>query len=260
MDVIQEISPDDDMFLGNREHYFHVGESAIECIMSAIFSTGKDPKEIKNILDLPCGYGRVLRYLKATFPEASLTACDIGNNAVDFCTQTMGSFPVYSRKEIKQVFIDRNFDLIWVGSLFTHLDLIRWDDFIEFFSSKLNPDGLLVISFHGPSIVQNIINGTNTYGLSPNQLISLLGQYILKQYAFVNYQNIDDYGISISSPVTITSIFEKFSELSVISLTEKAWDDHQDILICQKKNPIIYGNNNQVSSTDSKAMVQNEKE
>jgi SAM-dependent methyltransferase len=234
MKLIQDISPDDGMFAGNKEHYFHVGESAIECIMSGLSVAGKDVNSIKNILDLPCGYGRVLRYLKATFPEAILTACDLNKAGVNFCAQKFGAYPVYSDKNISNVNFDTSFDLIWVGSLFTHLDSNKWDEFIRFFSQKLNPSGLLIISFHGPTVVPIIRDG-KTYGLEPNELISLLTQYILNQFAYVNYIYNDDYGISLSSPSFTRRIFEKYPELCILSYTEKAWDDHHDILVCEKK-------------------------
>ena len=69
MEVIQDISPKDNMYQGNKEHYFHVGEFALECIMSAMSTVKKSPDDIKSILDLPCGYGRVQRILKAEFPK-----------------------------------------------------------------------------------------------------------------------------------------------------------------------------------------------
>lgn len=235
MDVIQDISPKDDMYQGNKEHYFHVGESALECILSAISAAGKDPEDIKSILDLPCGYGRVLRVLRAAFPDVSITACDLEKSGVDFCANTFGARPVYSNKVISNIPVNGNFDLIWVGSLFTHLNLSEWHKFLEFFSRKLNPGGLVVISLHGPFVVQNIMDKGNTYGLMQDALDSLLKQYHQSQFAYVNYPNSNDYGISISSPGITHNILKKFPELDIISYTEKAWDQHQDVLCCQKK-------------------------
>ena len=88
-DVIDVISDFDDMFQGNRQHYFHVGYSAFYCIKLSIFLANKNLQDIKKILDFPCGYGRVLRVLKAAFPEAQITACDIVRDAVDFCQKAV---------------------------------------------------------------------------------------------------------------------------------------------------------------------------
>src|SRR3990170_788832 len=235
MVLIRNISPLDDMFQGNIEHYFHVGDSAIQCIMTALSTAGKNPKEINNILDFPCGYGRVLRYLRTTFPEANISACDLDRGAVDFCAETFGARPVYSDKNVSNINISGTFDLIWVGSLFTHLDLNKWGNFIDLFNNLLNPGGLLIITLHGPQVLQNIISESNSYGLNPKELSALKKQYVQKQFGYVNYPNFDGYGISISTPANSLNIFRKYSNLEVISYHERAWDDHQDAICCQKK-------------------------
>src|SRR4029453_9635557 len=81
--LIEEISPNDGMFVGNRIHYFAVAQGALECIRVALLAAGK--QDVRSILDLPCGHGRVLRKLKAEFPDAALTGCDIERDGVDFC-------------------------------------------------------------------------------------------------------------------------------------------------------------------------------
>ena len=62
-----------------------------------------DVADVKRILDLPCGHGRVLRYLSAAFPEAEITACDIMREGVDFCASTFGAIPVYSQDDPQQI-------------------------------------------------------------------------------------------------------------------------------------------------------------
>lgn len=87
--------------VGNDEHYFRVGLSALECIESALHIAKKSTDDIKSILDLPCGYGRVLRTLKAAFPGATVTACDISKDGVDFCKNILGAKPLYSKTNFR---------------------------------------------------------------------------------------------------------------------------------------------------------------
>ncbi len=100
--VIREISPNDGMFKGNLEHYFAVGESAIICIQNAMKIANKNVSDIKKILDFPSGYGRVLRNLKARFPNSQITACDINRNAVDFCEKTFVLNPSIQKKKLNK--------------------------------------------------------------------------------------------------------------------------------------------------------------
>ncbi len=103
--VIQEISPKDPQYNPNRHrNYFSAGQSALRCIKLAMLTAGKE--DLKNILDLPCGYGRVLRTLKAAFPKARLTACDVDQDAVDFCARVLNATPVYSKPQPEQIEIN----------------------------------------------------------------------------------------------------------------------------------------------------------
>ncbi|MFN2497988.1 MAG: hypothetical protein ABR557_02765 [Pyrinomonadaceae bacterium] len=104
------ISPADGMYKGDGDHYFRVGLSAIKCIDAALTAAGiQQPKEI---LDLPRGHGRVLRFLIHRFPEAAITACDLETDGVDFCTETFSVGSVYSRPDLSALLLENQFDLI----------------------------------------------------------------------------------------------------------------------------------------------------
>jgi SAM-dependent methyltransferase len=135
------ISPKDHMWNTGSQWYYDVGKSALDCIRSALATARIKPA---SILDLPSGHGRVCRMLRAAFPEAHLTVCDLDHDAVDFCAAQFNAVPVYSHEDIRRVRLDQSFDLIWCGSLLTHLDRQQWPDFLGFFSDHLSPDGLLV--------------------------------------------------------------------------------------------------------------------
>src|SRR5215207_8940972 len=142
------ISSNDGMFDARHpDAYFAVGESALRCVRLALQSAGK-PSPAR-ILDFPCGHGRVLRFLAAAFPDAQLTACDIDRDGVDFCTSTFQADGVYSHEVLEKVPLGDGFDLIWVGSLFTHLPQQRWGAFLTFLVERLASDGVLVFTTHG---------------------------------------------------------------------------------------------------------------
>ena len=54
--VSSRIYYNDGMYHGDGAHYFKVGLSAIQCIDAALASS--ELKEVRTILDLPCGSGR----------------------------------------------------------------------------------------------------------------------------------------------------------------------------------------------------------
>jgi len=80
--VSSRIYPGDGMYNGDGAHYFKVGLSAIRCIDEALAQANLN--KLQTILDLPCGSGRVMRFLRPRFPEAEITACDFNRGRCSF--------------------------------------------------------------------------------------------------------------------------------------------------------------------------------
>ena len=98
MELNRRISPRDVMLLpGGEAHYFSVGESAIHEIGIALQMAGN--RAPARALDLPCGYGRVLRRLRTEYPDAQITACDIDLDALQFCGEEFDAIPVQSSED-----------------------------------------------------------------------------------------------------------------------------------------------------------------
>jgi SAM-dependent methyltransferase len=218
----------EDIYAKYRDHYFNVGQSALQCVKLAMLAAGK--REVERVLDLPCGHGRVLRTIRAAFPEAQITACDILHDGVDFCAKEFDAIPVYSRELPEDIRIDGKFDLIWCGSLLTHLDADRWLGFINLFNSLLAPKGIAVVTVCGRWIVERMRRGEENYGLKPDKTQKLLNEYDREGFGFGNYFHSTDYGISASSPSWVCSRLEKIEDIRLLNLTERGWDNHIDVV------------------------------
>lgn len=134
----------DNMYAGGGENYFSAGLSAVGCIDDVLHHAG--PLRICDVLDMPCGYGRELRFMVRRFPEATFTACDIQPGAVDFCAREFGAGAAYSRPDLSEVSFNTAFDLIWCGSLVTHLNRDTILELLTLFSRHLNPGGVLIFT------------------------------------------------------------------------------------------------------------------
>jgi SAM-dependent methyltransferase len=145
--VIRTVSPDDDMFDRSLDEYIETGREALRLISLAALAVPKTG--FQRILDLPCGYGRVLRVLRAAFPRSEITACDLDKRAVDFCAETFGAVTAYSDRDPSRIMLSGQFDLIWCGSLLTHLDVDHWTGFLDLFERVLAPYGVLALTTHG---------------------------------------------------------------------------------------------------------------
>lgn len=231
--VIREISPRDTM-TADADYYFWCGQSALECIETALHAARKPLADVRRILDLPCGHGRVHRYLKAAFPEAELTACDLDREAVDFCAATFGTTPIYSHEDPARIPLeDAAFDLIWVGSLFTHLDQDRWPGFLRALGAALRPEGVLVFTTGGRAVYESIANGSLNAGLTAS-LVTVLGhRYQRTGFGYVRYPgSADSYGFTLASPAWVLQQLAHHRGLRLVHAAEAAWVAFQDIYAC----------------------------
>jgi SAM-dependent methyltransferase len=233
VDVIREISPNDRMVNPRRpDAYFLWGDAALRCIQLAMDAVGK--RELGSMLDFPCGHGRVLRTLKAAYPNASLTACDIDRDGVDFCEETFGAEGVYSGEDLSAVRLGGGFDLIWVGSLFTHLPATRWAAFLGFLADRLAPEGLLVFTTHGVWYADRIREGASPLAAASQeaQLLMLQG-FDRTGFGFAGNPQDDAYGLSLSAPSAVASHLQRLDGLRLVLFLERGWRGHQDVVACQ---------------------------
>jgi len=233
LDVIRDIAPGDEMYGTYPDaevHYFSVGQSAAEAIRVCMQAAGRD--RVDRILDLPCGHGRVLRYLRAMFPEAALTACDVNRDGVDFCARTFGAHTVYGQEDPARNAIDEVFDLIWCGSLLTHVDADRWGDFLRWFTSRLAGNGLLIFTTLGRLPATWVARQLAGYGLQPKSARKLVRSFNRTGFGYGNYHHSSTYGIAMASPPWVVSEVARIPTLRIVHYAEAAWDDHQDVVAC----------------------------
>jgi len=234
--LLAEIDRADEMFEHSTpEHYFSVGRSALACIEAALAAAGSGHDQIRRVLDLPCGHGRVLRWLKRSFPAATLTACDLNFPGVDFCASALGAEPVYSVPDPKALVLPDGYDLIWCGSLLTHLDPEGWAGFLRRFESSLAVGGVAVISTHGERTREWIVSGHYRYGLPDARCFKLLFEHLLTGFGYQDYPGSEAYGISLSSERWVRTVIERAMPASrVVSYQHAAWDGHHDVVAVQR--------------------------
>lgn len=228
------ISPTDTM--GGKEHYFFIGASAAEVILSAI--SASQLTRVEQVLDLPCGHGRVLRHLVRMFPSAKFDACDLDTAGVKFCASQFGAKPVHSKAELTELRLRESYDLIWIGSLFTHTPLHLTKRWLGFLANHLSATGILVATFHGRWT-------TRLHQAAPH-IDENSWNLILKEcdetgYGYQNYPaglahgfTDGNYGVSLAKPSKILEIAENIPDTRIFTYTERAWGHHQDVLVLGK--------------------------
>ncbi len=224
--VETRISAGDGMYTGDGAHYYKVGLSAIRSIEEAIDVAQLG--SVRRILDLPCGHGRVLRFLVRRFPQAEIIASDLDRKGVDFCAKVFGTKAVYSELNLDQFPPVGQFDLIWCGSLVTHLNETGIRALLAFFARHLVPEGLLIFTAHGERVIQRLRDRDFEYGIAPESVAPTIEAYRKEGFGFADYPGASAYGISLTSPEWIRRAAAEIG-LGEVYFSAHGWDDHQDV-------------------------------
>lgn len=233
--IDRTIAPRDGMVsAGLEEQYFDLGRRALELIhFSSVLC---DKPHYPNILDLPCGHGRVLRYLRAHYGYANITACDLDRDGVDFCAQQFRATPVYSQPNLRALNFDAQFDLIWVGSLVTHLDEKRWLETLDCLVQWTKECGVIVFSTQGRTVTSLLARGRRNVAENIDKP-ALLEEFARRGFAYQRYFEATpeaDYGFAATSPEWLMRQWQRYPDIILRAYLEEAWG-MQDIVILYKK-------------------------
>ena len=229
------VSVADTMLTSNDTHYVAVGESALD-VIGQIIGT----EEPSRILDLPCGFGRVTRALRARYPAAAITASDLDRPGVDFVEARFGARGQYSVLDFDELELGEIYDLIWVGSLITHLPAHTTKRFLAALKRHLAPRGTAFITLQGPSVIPRLLE--TGYGLQMDDASAVIEDYERLGFGYRDYVGGKDlygvslsnehYGISLTGEPWIRTALQDCG-LALRAYLPRAWDAHHDVVAVQ---------------------------
>ena len=234
INIIGPVAERDNALHDSASHYFNVGEEAVQLIQRL----RPELPATATILDLRCGYGRVLRHLRRRFPDAWLACCDIDREAVDFCSANFGATGFYSNEECDLHF-DRQFDLVWCGSLISHFSQDKTHKILGEMCKLLTPGGTLIATTHGDSVGDKIKTNKPefTYGLSSEGRSKVMKELRTDGYGYADYPEQSGYGVSVISRDWVKKFFANHPNADLSEYIERGWDNHQDVFAVRRPPP-----------------------
>jgi SAM-dependent methyltransferase len=235
LDVVREIAPHDRMFDPSKPaHYFGVGMSNLYLLINIMriraATVGEIP--VQDILDFGCGCGRVARFIRAAFPESRLWVTDLRREDVDWCVSKLGCHQVVGEVELHK------YDLIWLGSVFTHLPKEPTLQLMRRLHDALKPCGVLAFSTHGRYCIERLKSvdwshnrdrATAPYGLDRPAVETVIKGYTSESYGYVDSPDQTGYGITVATPEWYMSSMRNTADATQIFFQERGNDDHQDV-------------------------------
>ena len=130
--------------------FFRSGQASTRYLQRALGTVGKSLADFSSILDFGCGSGRVLLFARP-LTEARFSGCDVEAQHIAFCRQHLGWVDLRVNPYMPPVdYPDASFDLIYLHSVFTHIDEASQLAWLREFQRLLQSGGTLMISVHGP--------------------------------------------------------------------------------------------------------------
>jgi SAM-dependent methyltransferase len=226
-----ELYSDDLMYAGNDRHYLECGASALLVVLAALQLVRQTTPS--SFLDFGSGAGRVTRWLRARFPSACIDCTDIRLADLAFCHEQFCTNTWPSGTDIQELRPPRAYDLIWAGSVLTHLPAADTRKLLFTFVRWLRPNGVVLFSSHGRYAMSRQETGAFTY-IDDDLYRRARDGYLQSGYGYSDYPGQMGYGISFITLSWLIEVVGEFPNVTVALISERAWDAHHDVVAFQR--------------------------
>jgi SAM-dependent methyltransferase len=209
------------------ENYFSSGYGNAQMIGATVrelLPTAVRP----DVLEFAAGFGRISRHMRHVQPPMDVTVCDIHPAAVEFARSVLGMPAIVSAARHDDFVVDREYDLIFALSFFSHLPDSLFASWIAKLFSALKPGGFLPFSTHGetsmriyPSLAQyyDPATGHGFDSTVPSDQADIQGE---------------NYGTAVSDFLYVARQIRKTPAAQILRFTAGRWWGHQDEWILAK--------------------------
>ena len=138
----------------DAEQSIRNGYASAQLISAWAAECGVDMASAGTIFDFGCGCGRVLRHWPR-FTKASVVACDLKAQSVDWLTRHMPFGRYFTGSEAPPIAIESgSVDVLYAISVLTHLDRQSQLDWLAEWRRMVKPDGVVIATFHGEDMIE----------------------------------------------------------------------------------------------------------
>jgi len=226
--ICSEIHPDDEMYKVAARNpdirypdalYMSTGNWIYEDIMCSLRGANINLSTVSSVLDFASGYGRVTRFWLKQFHAADVWVADVQHSAVDFLMTRFGVNGLYPLYEPTSDLFPRQFELISVVSLFSHLPEIRTKQWLISLVDALAPGGTLVFSFHGDHL------------LEPELRSSVGDAHMFFPSSESTVLPVSEYGTTYLSHDYLVHILDDIEGITLARMYQRGLCDFQDLAV-----------------------------
>ena len=150
--------PPRELWLGYN--YLAHGAQHVAKMFELLAATGFDLPDGGRVLDLGCGAGRMIRHLRSLAERCEIWGTDISAAHIAWCRQHLSPpFHFATTTKVPHLpYKDESFDLIYCGSVFTHIDDLAEAWLLEL-HRIVKPGGRLYVTIHDKHSIELLTAG-----------------------------------------------------------------------------------------------------
>lgn len=225
------------------EWYISKGKSNTDQMMDIVAAGGFSPAQGGRILELGCAAGRMIRHLKRFTSSCEIWGVDISAWLVNWCNVNLSPpFHFATTTTIPHLpFADDYFDLIYTGSVFTHIDDLA-DAWLLEIRRLLKPNGLAYITIHDRHTIDLVNAGYHYdptgYFANKDRIETELRNAVNSNPVYQKQKN--DFGMLVIDRNSNLNVFynvEFFKKMvenclyKIVSITEEAYSYQTAVLL-----------------------------
>jgi hypothetical protein len=92
----------------------------------------------------------------------------------------------------------------------------------------------MALTVHGRWVAQRLRAGQSDYLLADGAMSQVLAGYEREGFGYADYPQASGYGVSLCSPGWLLDNLGQQPDIRIVCFTERAWDEHQDVVVCQR--------------------------
>jgi SAM-dependent methyltransferase len=216
-------------------HYLDDACDALANLEASLIACGMRWNEVTSCLDLPSGYGRVTRWLAQRLPPHAITAADVDRQAVRFCAAEFGVRPLVAPRDVRALRLPPVYDLVFTGSLLTHLPAAHGLLLVAALVRGLAPGGVLVLTTQGASCLRHLdIYGAHFARAECHYRDGLAVEGV----AYLDYPGRRGYGVTLHAESAFRqALLDGFgATVTLARFAPRGWDRHQDVWTLQRRS------------------------
>lgn len=203
----------------------------VEILDRSLDEAGRNWEDVRSALEVGCGYGRIVRELRAQHPRLEIAVNDVIDEGARFTERTFKASRLPLLEEMKNPPVER-FDLVYLLSVYTHMPRKMIERSLSLVSAALRPRGIVVFTIHGEGSAKTA-ERYEQFWLEKDMVLQGMNAegYYYERYPYYT----SEYGLTWFAPKTLKALVKSAApQLTFVSHHPMDLDGHQDIFVYQR--------------------------